>query len=167
MITIGTTLGAVRFITATTTIEAETRAAELTAIAVDLTATGAEIVLAAMKGTGPPTRTPSVAAGLKTVPAQRPGLLKETITLLEDPLNPAVKAVRARAPSATTAMADKKGTSHHAEVPASAAAARVAAAGIDNRIFSDFWYIVKNLESREAYATNEVGLRQIPWSQFS
>jgi hypothetical protein len=64
-------------------------------------------------------------------------------------------------------MADKKGTSHHAEVPASAAAARVAAAGIDNRIFSDFWYIVKNLESREAYATNEVGLRQIPWSQFS
>src|SRR5712664_3727857 len=162
MITIGTTLGAVRFITATTTIEAETRAAELTAIAVDLTATGAEIVLAAMKGTGPPTRTPSVAAGLKT--AQRPGLLKETITLLEDTLNPAVKAVRARAPSATTAMADKKGTSHHAEVPASAAAARVAAAGIDNRIFSDFWYIVKNLESREAYATNEVGLRQISWS---
>src|SRR5260370_24539727 len=72
MITIGTTLGAVRFITATTTIEAETRAAELTAIAVDLTATGAEIVLAAMKGTGPPTRTPSVAAGLKTVPPPRP-----------------------------------------------------------------------------------------------
>ena len=148
MITIGTTLGAVRFITATTTIEAETRATELTAIAVDLTAAGAEMVLAAMlaamKGTGPPTRTPAVAAGLKTVPAQRPGLLKETITLLEDTLNPAVKAVRARAPSATTAMADKKGASHHAEVPASAAgAARVAAAGIDNRIFSDFWYIVK------------------------
>jgi hypothetical protein len=64
-------------------------------------------------------------------------------------------------------MADKKGTSHHAEVPASAAAAARVAAGIDNRIFSDFWYIVKNLESREAYATNEVGLRQIPWSQFS
>jgi hypothetical protein len=147
MITIGTTLGAVRFITATTTIEAETRAAELTAIAVDLTATVAEIMLAAMKGTGPPTRTPAVAAGLKTVPAQRPGLLKETITLLEDTLNPVVKAGRARAPSATTAMADKKGASHHAEVPASAAvvagAARVAAAGIDNRFFSDFWYIVK------------------------
>src|SRR5258706_11907771 len=108
MITIGTTLGAVRFITATTTIEAETRAAELTAIAVDLTATGAEIVLAAMKGTGPPTRTPSVAAGLKTVPAQRPGPFKETITPLEDTLNPPGKTVRARGPSTTTANGEQK-----------------------------------------------------------
>src|SRR5258708_21297017 len=99
MITIGTTLGAVRFITATTTIEAETRAAELTAIAVDLTATGAEIVLAAMKGTGPPTRTPSVAAGLKTVPAQRPGPLKEKKTPFQDTLKPPVKTARPRAPS--------------------------------------------------------------------
>src|SRR5258708_11549369 len=102
MITIGTTLGAVRFITATTTIEAETRAAELTAIAVDLTATGAEIVLAAMKGTGPPTRTPSVAAGPKNVPAPRPGPLKEKIKLLHDTPNPPVQTAPAPAPSTTT-----------------------------------------------------------------
>src|SRR5258708_13286386 len=117
MITIGTTLGAVRFITATTTIEAETRAAELTAIAVDLTATGAEIVLAAMKGTGPPTRTPSVAAGLKTLPAQRPGLLKETITPLEDTLNPAGQTGPAPAPSTTSPKAGTKRNFPPAETP--------------------------------------------------
>src|SRR5258708_34293992 len=98
MITIGTTLGAVRFITATTTIEAETRAAELTAIAVDLTATGAEIVLAAMKGTGPPTRTPSVAAGAKTPPAQQAGPFEGKITLLRGTLRPAAKTGRPPAP---------------------------------------------------------------------
>src|SRR5260221_3284106 len=104
MITIGTTLGAVRFITATTTIEAETRAAELTAIAVDLTATGAEIVLAAMKGTGPPTRTPSVAAGLKNLPAQRPSPLKGKINLLEGKPKPARKPGHALDASRTTPL---------------------------------------------------------------
>jgi hypothetical protein len=132
MITIGTTLGAIRFITTTTTIEAETRAA-------DLAATGAEIVPAAMKGIGPPMRTPAAATGLRTVPARRPGLSKETITLLEDTLNPVVKAVRARALSAATAMAERHGAIHHAEVPASAAAERAAAvAGIGNRGFVTF-----------------------------
>jgi hypothetical protein len=102
MITIGTTPGATRFITGTTTIEAETRA-----------------------------------AGLKTVPLQGPSLLKETTTPLEVTLNPAVRAVRARVPSAVTTMAERQGAIHHAEVPASAAAeGRVAAvAGIDNRSF--------------------------------
>jgi len=132
MITIGTTLGAIRFITTTTTIEAETRAT-------DLAATGPELVPAAMKGTGPPMRTTAAATGLKTVPARRPGLLKETIMLLEDTLNPAVKAVRVRALSAATAMAERHGAIHHAEVPASAAAERVAAvAGIRNRGFVTF-----------------------------
>jgi hypothetical protein len=132
MITKGTTLGATRFITATTTIEAEMRA-------VDLTATGAEIVPAAMKGTGFPMRTP-VAAGLKTIPPQRPGVLKETITLLEDTLNLAVRAASARVPSATTTMAGRKGVFRHAEVPASAAEeGRVAAvAGTDNRSLVKF-----------------------------
>src|SRR5258708_25871447 len=102
MITIGTTSGAVRFITATTTIEAETRAAELTAIAVDLTATGAEIVLAAMKGTGPPTRTPSVAAGPKTVPAPPPGPFKGKINALHDTPHPPRQALRRPPPSPTT-----------------------------------------------------------------
>jgi len=101
MITKGTTLGATRFITVTTTIEAEMRA-------VELTATGVEIVPAAMK---------------------------ETITLLEDTPNLAVRAASARVPSATTTMADRKGVFRHAEVPASAAEeARGAAvaAGIDH-----------------------------------
>src|SRR5258706_7770414 len=99
MITIGTTLGAVRFITATTTIEAETRAAELTAIAVDLTATGAEIVLAAMKGTGPPTRTPSVAAGAENTPPPRPRLFQGTKKPPQEKLKPPGKTVPARPPS--------------------------------------------------------------------
>jgi hypothetical protein len=140
MITIGTTPGATRFITGTTTIEAETRAANLAPTTADLAATRAEIVPAAMKGTGPPVRTPGVPAGLKTVPPQRPGLLKETTTLLEDTLNLAVRAASARVPSATTTMAGRKGVFRHAEVPASAAEeGRVAAvAGTNNRSFVRF-----------------------------
>jgi len=140
MITIGTTPGATRFITGTTTTELEKRAANLAATTADLAATRAEIVPAAMKGTGPPVRTPAVPAGLKTVPPQRPGHLKETTTLLEDTLNLAVRAASARVPSATTTMAGRKGVFRHAEVPASAAEeGRVAAvAGIDNRSFVRF-----------------------------
>ena len=138
MITKGTTLGATRFITATTTIDAEMRAAHLTATAADLMETAVEIVPPAMKGTGPPMRTPAPAARLKTVPAQRPGLLKETITQLEDTLNLAVRVAFARAPSATTTMAGRKGVFRHAEVPASAVEARVAAEGTDDRSFVRF-----------------------------
>jgi hypothetical protein len=136
MTTTGTTPGATRFTTGTTTIEAETRAAELTTTAADLAATGAQIVPAAMKGIGPPMRTPAVAA-LKTVPAKLPGLLKETTRLLEDTPNPAVRAVRARAPSAATAMAERRGAIHHAEAPASVAEERVAAVAaiINRRVF--------------------------------
>jgi hypothetical protein len=107
MITTGTTPGATRFITGTTTIEAETPASE--------------------------TANP-------TVPAQRPGLLKETIKQVEDTLNPAVRAVRARAPSAVTTTVERQGAIHHAEVPASAAEEghAAAAAGIDSRSFVGF-----------------------------
>jgi len=93
-----------------------------------------------MKGTGPPVRTPAVPVGLKTVPPQRPDVLKETITLLEDTLNPVVRAASAQVPSATTTMAGRKGVFRHAEVPASAAEeGRVAAvAGIDTRSFFRF-----------------------------
>ena len=138
MITKGTTLGATRFITASTTIEAETCAADSTAI-------GVEIVPAAMKGTGPPVRTPAVPVGLKTVPPQRPGLLKETTTLLGDTLNLAVRAASDRVPSATTTMAGRKGVFRHAEVPASAEEEeRVAAvAGIDNRSFVRFLVLLE------------------------
>ena len=95
---------------------------------------------AAMKGTGRPVRTPVGPAGLKTVPPQRSGLLKETIALLGDTLNLAVRAASARVPSATTTMAGRKGVFRHAEVPTSAAEeGRVAAvAGIDNRSFVRF-----------------------------
>ena len=133
MITIGTTPGAPRFITGTTTIEAATRAAELTA-------TAARIVPAATKREGYPARTPASEAANPTVPAQRPALLKEATKQVEDTLNHAVRAVRARAPSATTTMAGTKGVFRHAEVPASAEEeGRVAAvAGIDNRSFVRF-----------------------------
>jgi hypothetical protein len=140
MTTTGTTLRAARFITGTTTTELEKRAANLAATTADLAATRAEIVPAAMKGTGPPGRTRAVPAELKTVPPQRPGLLKETTTLLEDTLNLAVRAASARVPSATMTRAGRKGVFRHAEVPASAAEeGRVAAvAGIDNRSFVGF-----------------------------
>jgi hypothetical protein len=116
-----------------TIIEAEMRAAKLTA-------TAAPIEPATTRRIGHPARTPVSEAANPTVPAQRPGPLKETITRPEDTLNPAVKAVRARAPSATTTMAGRKGVFRHAEVPASAAEeGRVAAvAGIDNRSFVGF-----------------------------
>src|SRR6266404_3523713 len=133
MITIGTTPGAPRFITGTTTIESETRATELTA-------TVARTVPAATKRVGHAARTPASEAANPTVPAQRPALLKETTKQVEDTLNPGVRAVRARVPSATTTMAGRKGVFRHAEVPASAEEeGRVAAvAGIDNRSFVRF-----------------------------
>jgi hypothetical protein len=155
MTTTGTTPGAARFITATTTIEAETGAAELTANAVELVpastkGTGrqtgipvnaVELVPAPTKGTGRQTGISAGAAEIPIVPAQRPGLLKETTKRLEDMLNPAVRAASARAPSAATTMAEKPGAIRHAEAPASAGEEeRVveAVAGIDNRSFVGF-----------------------------
>jgi hypothetical protein len=145
MTTTCTTPRAARSITGTTTTEVENRAANLAATAADLAATGTEIVPAAMKGTGLPMRTPAAAAGLKTIPPERPGHLKETITLLEDTLNLAVRAVSTRAPSATTTMAGRKGVFRHAEVPASEEEEeRVAAvAGIDNRSFVRFLILLE------------------------
>ena len=133
MTTTGTTPRAARFITGTTTTELEKRAAELTA-------TAARIVPAATKRVGHPARTLASEAASPTIPPQRPGHLKETITLLEDTLNLAVRAASTRAPSAVTTMAGRKGVFRHEEVPASAAAeGRVAAvAGIDNRRFVRF-----------------------------
>src|SRR5712664_3370486 len=70
MTTTGTTPGAARFMTGTTTTEVEKSAANLAATTADLAVTGAETVRAAIKGTGPPVRTPAGPAGLKTVPPQ-------------------------------------------------------------------------------------------------
>src|SRR5260370_12850004 len=81
-----------------------------------------------MKGSGPPVRTPAVPVGLKTVPPQRPGLLKETTTRLEDTLNLAVRAASARVPSATTTMAGGVAVFRRAGMPAFAAAEGRAAA---------------------------------------
>jgi hypothetical protein len=133
MITIGTTHGAPRFITGTTTIEAETRAAKLTA-------TAARTVPAATERVSHAATTPASEAANPTVPAQRPALLKETTKQVEDTLNLAVKAVSTRAPSATTTMAGRKGVFRHAEVPASEEEEECVAAlaGIDNRSFVRF-----------------------------
>src|SRR5258708_33229794 len=117
MTTTGTTPVAARFITGTTTTELEKRAANLAATTADLAATRAEIVPAAMKGTGPPVRTPAVPAGLKTVPPQRPGHLKETTTLLADTLNLAGRAASARVPSAGKTTAGEQGGIHPRGLP--------------------------------------------------
>src|SRR5713101_1612367 len=150
MITIGITPVVGRFITGMTTTEVEASAAELRASASELVpattkgtgrqtgtpANAAELVPAPTKGTGCQTGTPAGVAEIPTVPAQRPDLLKETTRLLEDTLNPAVRAVRARAPSAGTTMADRQGAFRHEEAPASVAEQHVvAAASIANRSF--------------------------------
>src|ERR1700692_2486174 len=129
MTTTGTTRGAARFITGTTTTEVAKRAASLTATAADFKATG-EIVSAS-------------AAAHPTVPAQRPDLSTAIPRLLVATLNPTVRAASARAPSATTTMVDRKGAFRHAEAPASVAeehmvAAVVAPVGIGNRSFVMF-----------------------------
>ena len=145
MTTTGTPPRAARFITGTTTTEVEKCVANLAATAADSAAAGTEIVPATMKGTGRAMRTPAAAPGLKIIRPQGPGHLKETITLLEDTLNLAVRAASARVPSATTTMAGRKGVFRHAEVPASEEEEeRVAAvAGIDNRSFVRFLVLLE------------------------
>jgi hypothetical protein len=114
----GTTPGAERFITGAMPTEQEARAAELMADAAELT----------------------------TVPAQRPGLSRETSRRLEAMLHPALRVASARVPSAATAMADRPRAIRHAERPASVAEQRAAAvagrvvavAGVINRSFVMF-----------------------------
>src|SRR5258705_11658667 len=101
MITIGTTPGATRFTTGTTSIGEEASAAELTA-------TVARIVPASTKGTGRPTGTQASGPDVSTGLAQRPDLSTETARPLEDMRNPAVKAASARAPSAAMTTAGTK-----------------------------------------------------------
>ena len=132
-------------------------------------------VFAPTKGTGPPIRTPAAAAGLKTVPAQQPGLSMETPELPEDTLNPAVKAAPARAHSAATTMADRRGAILHTEARASVAEeGRVAAedlaavvANIDNQSFVRFLCFAKFRNGEKPYAANEAELRQISLDQSS
>lgn len=57
-------------------------------------------------------------AALATAPVHRPGLSTEIPGLLEDTLNPAARAVSARAHSATTGMGNRRGVSRHAAGPA-------------------------------------------------
>jgi len=84
--------------------------AELSPDAAELTAGGAEFT---------------------TVPAQPTGLSAETPRRLEDTLNPAARAARARAPSAATTMADRPGAMPPAEAPAWVAEHLAAAAEED------------------------------------
>ena len=87
-------------------------------------------------------------AGLSTVQGLRPNLSRETGRRLEDTVNLAVRAVCARAPSATTTTAERAGATRHADSPAWVAEQRmvvaaeaermVAVAGIDNRSFVMF-----------------------------
>ena len=102
--TTGTTPGAPRFTTGTITTEEEARAADLQR--------------APTQAPGLPAATSAEAAEFTTVPAERPGLSTETPRLLEDTLNPAVRAAFARAPSAATDRADRQEAIRRAEAPA-------------------------------------------------
>jgi len=91
-----------------------------------------------MRGTGLLTGgTSAGAAECTTVRAERRGPSTAIAELLEDTLNPAVRAARARGLSAATTMADRHGAIRHAEVRVSVAAehlaAVVAAAGVTSR----------------------------------
>jgi hypothetical protein len=149
MTTIATTPEAARFTTETITTEGAMPAVEVTATAVGSPATAAEIVAAPMRGTGLPMH--AVGAG-KTAPVLHPSLLKETTGRLEDMRNPAVRAERARAPSAVTTMAERQGALPRAAAPAWAAereaeedfrAAVVEVAGTTNQSFAVFLAICK------------------------
>ena len=119
MATTGTTPGAIRFTTEAITIEEEVSAALLPSCV-------AEDFAAAMLFT-------TTRAGPPNPSTEIPGLL-------EDMLNPAVKAASAPVPSAATTMADRKGVFRHAEAPASVAAEGLtgAVAGVGNRSFVMF-----------------------------
>jgi len=142
MTTTGTTLGATRSITGTTSTGIDPNA-------VGLTATVVERVTTPAKGAGLPTGTSAGAAKFTTIPAQQPGLSVEIPGLLVDTLNPVGRAASARAPSAAMTVADKKEAFRHAEAPASAAAERFtvveaegltgAVAGVANRTLLRSW----------------------------
>jgi hypothetical protein len=98
----------------------------------------------------------------------------ETGKRLEDTLNPAARAVSARALSAATTMAARPGPFRHAEAPAWVAAARavaavdLAAAGVDlgvvaarviNRVGHVPW-LVKFRNGDTPYAASEVELQR-------
>jgi len=96
--TTGTIPGATRFSTETITIDKEASAALLpSCVAEDFAAA----VMCITARAGPPGRSKEI-----------PGLLVDT-------LNPAVRAASAPVPSATTAMADRKGAFRNAAAPAS------------------------------------------------
>jgi hypothetical protein len=143
----GTTPGATPFITGTTSTEvaAKVRAVNTGAAklgAAKLMATVAKLVTTPTKRLGRPTKTTAGAAGIPTVPAQRPGLSTETRMLLEDTVNPAARAAPARAPSAATNMAETPGAFRHAEARALVAEGRMAAVAIGNPIKTQFLVVL-------------------------
>src|ERR1700675_2251704 len=156
MTTIATTPEAARFTTETITTEGAMPAVGSPAIA-------AEIVAAPMKGTGLPARMPAAAGPLRAVPAQPPGLLRETTRLLEGTLNHVVRAARARAPSAATTMAERPGVIPLVGVPVSvaeehvAAVDRAAGAAIGNPSVVMLLVVCRNLE-RETSAMRRTKL---------
>ena len=80
--------------------------------------------------------------------------------LLEDMLNPVVRAVYAPAASAVTIMAERKEAFRHAEPPASAVAEGFAGAAADAAK-------TKFRSGEKPYAASGVELRQISLGQFS
>jgi len=115
----GTTPAATRFITEATSTGQEAR--------VVATVCGAELHPVLMPVTGLRMETLEHAAELATVPAQRPGLSKETPRLHGDTRHPAVKAASALARLAAILMADKPGATLREAVPAWARRMPVAA----------------------------------------
>jgi hypothetical protein len=114
-------------------------------------------------------------AELSTVRGQRPGLSTEIGKRLGDTLHPAARAAYARAPSAATAMVDRKRVTRHAEAPVWVAVARVAEAdlmavvvGGGNRSQVMFLVICETLKNGvKPYAANETERPQISSGQSS
>jgi hypothetical protein len=106
----------------------------------------------------------------------RPDPLKEIGKRLGDTLHHAVRAACGRAPSAATAMVDRKGATRHAEAPVWVVEARVAEAADLMVVVADggnrsqivFLVVRKTLKIGEkAYAANEAERPQISSGQSS
>ena len=98
---------------------------------------------------------------------QEAGLSKEMLGLLEDMLNPVVRAAYARAASAATIMAERKEAFRHAVPPASVAAEGFAGAAADAAKLKGLGRSVRFRSGEKLYAANGVELRQISLGQFS
>jgi len=134
-----------------------------------------ERVTTPTQGTGLSMGTSAGAAESTTIPAQQLGPSTEITGLLEDTLNPAVRAASTPAPSAAMTMAGKKEAFRSAAAPASVAAGFTAvaaegltgAAGIGNRSFITFLVDREILEMERSHMRRtKLNFDKFHWATF-